>query len=285
VKTDSHFVSLVIPTIGRKTLAFTKAAVRSQTRPPDELIVIIDKFRRGQGWVRNQGFQQAKGDLIAFTDDDCIPGNDWLDRMIAAIDKYDAAMVSSDYLETDTLLNEIRIRRKFPTTVQVNPGGFVGTGGNVIFRRSCLEDCLDKDGFIFNPIFRAYGSEDIDLVFRLRNLKYKLVFIDNKIKHLKKTTPLKYIRQHFNRGIGIGILYRIHKKSVGTETPDKSLLWDVRQKRFPALKWLLMVWRKVLGPFDVRSFSSIKHFFVFWLGEKVQAFGFLYALVFKCRNM
>lgn len=285
MKTDSHCVSLIIPTIGRETLALTKAALKSQTRPPDELIVIFDKFRRGPSWIRNEGIAKARGDLIAFMDDDCVPGNDWLERMVAAMGKYDAAMVSSHYFEMDPFLNEIRLRRKFPTTDQINPNGFIGNTGNIIYRRSCLEDCLEKDGFIFNPMFKAYGSEDIDLVFRLRNRGYLLVFTDNKIRHLKMMTPLKYMKQNFNRGMGIGILYRIHKNSGMDEVPDKSLLWNKSKKRFNVFKWINVLWEKGLGPFDRSSFSNLNHFFVFWLGEKAQAIGFLYALIFKCRNV
>ena len=124
MKTDSHFVSLIIPTIGRESLVLTKAALKSQTRSPDELIVVLDEYRRGPCWTRNKGFQKSKGDLIAFTDDDCVPPKDWLERMISAIDKYDAAMVSSNFQETDPFLQEIRLRRKFPTT-SPNQSGWI----------------------------------------------------------------------------------------------------------------------------------------------------------------
>jgi hypothetical protein len=38
-----------------------------------------------------------------------------------------------------------------------------------------------------------------------------------------------------------------------------------------------MIWKKGLGPFDLQSFSTKRHFLVFWIGEKAQAFGFLYS--------
>lgn len=284
MNTDSHVVSLIIPTIGRETLALTKAALKSQTRPPDELIVIFDKYRRGQGWVRNQGFEQAKGDLIAFMDDDCVPGVDWLERMVAAIDKYDADMVNSHYDETEPFLREIKQHRKFPSGTRINPDGFIGNAGNVIYRRECLEQCQKLDGYIFNPVFKYHGGEDIDLAHRVRRKGYKLVFIDNNIKHLKAMTPLKYLSHQFKRGIGIGILYEEHKKKKHDVAPDKSLLWNNNKVRFAVSKWLVMVWKKVLGPFARKSFSSKKHFWAFWMGEKFQAMGFLYAVIYKYRN-
>lgn len=273
----SHVVSVIIPSIGRSTLTETQASLKNQTRQPDEIIIEFDRDRQGPGVTKNNAFSKSVGDLIVFTDDDCISGNDWLEKMIQAVDEHDADMVSSHFTETDFFLQEIRTRRKFPTTTQVNPEGFIGTGGNVIFKRECLQACFKNDGFIFNPIFGIFGSEDIDLVFRLHKMGYKLVFIPNTIKHLKKMTPLTYLKHQFNRGIGIGILYRVQKNHAGTTTPDQSLLWSKSNQRFPILKWINMIWKKGFGPFDLQSFSTKRHFLVFWIGEKAQAFGFLYS--------
>ena len=89
---DPHKVSVVIPTLGRDTLALCEAALAKQTRPPDEVVVVIDRDRRGVAWGRNEGIARATGDLIAFADDDGIPPPDWLERLIAAIDRHDAAV-------------------------------------------------------------------------------------------------------------------------------------------------------------------------------------------------
>jgi len=151
----------------------------------------------------------------------------------------------------------------------------------VLYRRKCLEQCKQHDGYVFNPIFRSYGGEDVDLAFRVRLKGHKLVYIDNNIKHLKAMTPLKYLSHQFKRGLGIGILYEEHKKKKHDVAPDKSLLWNNNKVRFAASKWLVMVWKKVLGPFDRNSFSSKKHFWAFWMGVKFQAIWFLYAVIYK----
>ena len=281
MKKDSNVVSVIIPTIGRSTLKETEAGLKIQTRVPDEIIVIEDTNRRGPSWARDEGVKRSKGDLIVFIDDDCIPENDWLECFIKAIEEHNASMVSSSYVEVDPLLREIRQRRNFPTSVQINPVGFVGIAGNVIFRRECLEECFQQDGFIFDPIFGPYGSEDIELPWRLRKRGHKLVFIDNKLKHLKTMTAIKYLKQHFKRGIGVGILYQLRKKTGAMDAPDRSLLWDENSKSPSILKWISIVWKKTIGPFDYRSFSSFKRFAVFWAGEKAQSFGFLFYLLFK----
>lgn len=62
---DHHIISVVIPTLGRDTLARCQAALAKQTRQPDEVVVVIDEYRRGVVWARNEGIARATGDLIA----------------------------------------------------------------------------------------------------------------------------------------------------------------------------------------------------------------------------
>ena len=36
--------------------------------------------------ARNRGLEEAKGEIIAFTDSDCVPGKDWLQKIATALD-------------------------------------------------------------------------------------------------------------------------------------------------------------------------------------------------------
>lgn len=279
---DNNIVSVIIPTIGRNSIKKTQEALKNQTRPPDEIIIIEDINRHGPGWARNEGVKKSKGNLIVFTDDDCIPKTDWIEKFIKAIEEHDSSMVSSNFLETDPFLHEIRKRRNFPESVRINPKGFIGNTGNVMYRRTCLEECIQLDGYIFNPVFKAYASEDIDLVCRLQEREHKLVFIDNKVTHQKKMPLLSYLKHQFNRGIGIGILFQLHRKSEEKYLPDQSILWKKQGNILFILIFLL--WKKVFGPFDYNSFSRFIYFIIFWIGEKAQSIGFLFSLLFK-RNV
>ena len=104
IQRDEHRVSVIIPTLGRDTLMRCRAALAKQTRMPDQVIVILDHDRRGAAWARNQGLRQATGDLVAFIDDDCVPPEDWLERLVSAIDRHDTAASGGTFEETDPLL-------------------------------------------------------------------------------------------------------------------------------------------------------------------------------------
>lgn len=129
---DEHRVSVIIPTLGRDTLMRCRAALAKQTRMPDQVIVILDHDRRGAAWARNHGLRQATGDLVAFIDDDCVPPEDWLERLVSAIDRHDTAASGGTFEETDPLLREIRNRRPAPTEERVNAVGLVGNTGHIM---------------------------------------------------------------------------------------------------------------------------------------------------------
>jgi glycosyltransferase involved in cell wall biosynthesis len=71
---DNHIVSVIIPTINRNSLSEVLEALKNQSRQPDEIIVMEDKNRRGPSIMRNEGIEKSKGDLLAFLDDDNVPG-------------------------------------------------------------------------------------------------------------------------------------------------------------------------------------------------------------------
>jgi glycosyltransferase involved in cell wall biosynthesis len=103
---SNPFVSVVIPVFNNpEGLKICLAALENQTYPKSlyEVIVvdnssaesiesIINQFgqavatyesRPGSYAARNKGISLAKGEVIAFTDSDCIPATDWIEKGVA----------------------------------------------------------------------------------------------------------------------------------------------------------------------------------------------------------
>jgi len=275
---DSHIVTVIIPSLGRESLQNCIDALEHQSRRPDEIIVSQDTENLGVGITRNAGFAKAKGDLIAFTDDDCIPPENWLENLITIMDQFSADIVGGTMRESDPFLNAIRNRRSFPVVVHEDRKGFVGNGANIIFTRSILEICIKHDGYIYQS--QKLPGEDINLLWRIRQRGAKVVYTPNAVLHMRKSTYVDYLKRQLKRGVGIAGLHKFYINAETSFTPQPSLLWD-GDKSGRKTNWLKAVWVKVIGPFDVNSFPSILDFFVFWFGEKIQGLGFLWGLLMK----
>lgn len=98
--TQPH-VTVIIPTLNSRTIGQTLAAVRGQRYDMgrvEVLVVGLDphhlvqedelvRFIATEGPVsaaraRNLGLAQARGNIICFTDDDCVPALDWLEKLL-----------------------------------------------------------------------------------------------------------------------------------------------------------------------------------------------------------
>ncbi|MEA2141853.1 MAG: hypothetical protein QOI64_283 [Solirubrobacteraceae bacterium] len=91
-------ISVVVPTRDRpQALARCLAALARQTAGEIEIVVVDDGGAavapgarlvradgRGPAAARNLGARAARGDVVCFTDDDCVPAPDWAQRLAAA---------------------------------------------------------------------------------------------------------------------------------------------------------------------------------------------------------
>ncbi len=275
----THRISLIIPTLNRDSLSLLKEAIAHQTLAPDEFIIIEDKERKGSGWARNRGIEQATGDLLVFTDDDCIPTANWIEELVQALTTFQGDVVGGTMNESDPYLHEFRMTKRFPMTTQIDEEGFVASTCNILYKKSFLEKCKEKDGYYFNEKFII--SQDKELALRVRALGARFVFVANHPKHLKKVNFWSYQRLMYNRGMGIGML---HEASLQKKNPlkpvQKSMVWGKSSKK-GWKKWLYVFFQKTIGPFDRKSFSSNRYFFRYWVGEKTKAIGYIMTRIFK----
>ena len=110
---------------------------------------------------RNTGWREARAPLIAFTDDDCRPEPDWLERLLAAANANPGAIVQGatkpDPYEADVLRYAPR-----PRSMDVDPPGPYAQTCNILYAREALERVGG-----FDESFPYPAGEDLDLAARL----------------------------------------------------------------------------------------------------------------------
>lgn len=116
---------------------------------------IANRERRGPGAARNAGAARGTGDYLAFTEDDCHPAPEWLERALERLDR-DPTI---DVLEGATLLPDGRpARRRAADRLTWLPT-------NLFVRRSFYEAVEGYCERFFDPETGVYFREDSDFGF------------------------------------------------------------------------------------------------------------------------
>ena len=143
----------------------------------------------GQSRARNRGILETSGDLVAFTDDDCVVDPGWLDDLGPELEDVLVQALTGYVgpLELDAPAQYLfeahggfgrGFRRRVFHGVLSNPAlsaGQVGAGANSIFRRSVFEQVglFAED---LGPGTPARASDDNDMFARILDAGYRIVF-------------------------------------------------------------------------------------------------------------
>ena len=121
--------------------------------------------------ARNKAIANAKGNFIAFIDDDEFPDNTWLINLIKTQLKYKSAGVLGPFkpyfeVQPPQWITKSKIceRSSFPTGTILNNSNQTRTG-NVLLSKKLFTD----QPLSFNPEFGRTGGEDVDFFSRMMN--------------------------------------------------------------------------------------------------------------------
>jgi GT2 family glycosyltransferase len=237
-------VSIIIPTRDRKeSLREALESLSGLSYPRDqwEVIVVDDgsvdgtdrlmgelqsrlslplhyhkRERRGLSSAKNFGIKQARGQILVFTDDDCILEKDWLNKLLTAFDSPEVGVAGGpDQMP--------RSGSFLAGCVDYSVTSFVGTGGvregramrvaqyyprgcNTAVRKSVIEEVGGFDESLI-------PGEDIELVYRIKQAGYGIRYVpDAFVWHKRRGSVKGFVRQIFSRGYGRVELGRRHRE-------------------------------------------------------------------------
>ncbi|MHB8437627.1 MAG: glycosyltransferase family 2 protein [Acidimicrobiales bacterium] len=147
---------------------------KSKTRVPFALTVLRTARCGGPAAARNLGWKSTDAPVIAFTDDDCVPDPQWLEKGLAAMAGAPRVVVGRTAPPPD----QIELAgRPFARVMEVDSARFFETC-NVFYRRRDL----DVVGG-FDPRFRRPSGEDTHLGLRVAELGVDAVFSPDALVH------------------------------------------------------------------------------------------------------
>ncbi|MCL4394063.1 MAG: glycosyltransferase [Chloroflexi bacterium] len=233
--------TVVIPAFNAgRTLAACLSSLAQQARDHDEIVVVDDgstddtsklalEFstvrlirteRRGAAAARNRGARNASGELLLFTDADCEPAADWLDKMCAAFADPAVAGAKGAYRtrqrQVVARFVQLEYEEKYARMRRAPSIDFVDTY-SAAYRR----EVFARVGG-FDESFPGASVEDQELSFRLSELGFKLVFVPDALVYHQHVVGLgAYARRKFRIGYWKVRVHRLHpgKMLRDTHTP------------------------------------------------------------------
>ena len=287
-------VSIIIPVYNaEKTLESVIEACLSQDYPKSSLeIIIVDdgsvdgsseiakryanhglryiyQENSGPAKARNSGWKASSGEIICFTDADCLPEREWVSKLVASYGSQEIGGVGGSYgiVNGDKLLSaciheEISERHlKMPEVVN-----YLGSF-NLSYRRRVLEEVGG-----FDESFKHASGEDNDLSYRVIQKGYTLIFNkDAKVAHHYPERLIKYLKQQLVHGYWRVKLHRKH---------PHMLKGDVYSEVLDYIQPPLFLITLLLLPFTVIAPSHILFFSMLLTGLLLQ-FPFAFRIIVR----
>src|SRR5438132_5107634 len=170
---------------------------------------IFSQPNKGLSAARNVGAEAATGEIVAYTDSDCVADPDWLTYLVAKMEASNLAACGGPNFPPpeDNLV---------PAAVAVAPGGPTHVlisdevaehiaGCNMAFRREVL---LQLGGF--DPVYRAAG-DDVDICWRFQDAGHTIGFSPAAVVwHFRRNTVAAYCNQQRGNGKAEALVYAKH---------------------------------------------------------------------------
>lgn len=206
-KSGQTRISVVIPHLNQpESLRLCLDSLERGRRKPDEVIVVDNGSRHlphevcdsrpgtflfseakpGPGMARNTGVAQARGDIFAFIDADCLADPEWLAVAEAAMANPEAQILGGDvrirYVDPTrlTLLEAYESIFAYRMDRYITREGFTGTG-NLVVRRDIIQDV--------GPFAGLSVAEDRDWGQRATRMGYRIRYVAGmKVYHPARQT-------------------------------------------------------------------------------------------------
>lgn len=194
VRDDAERLGRCLDAIGRQTLPPLEVVVVDDGSRDDPAVVsrahpgvrLVRQPPTGAYAARNRGIEAAGGEIVAFTDADCLPRPDWLDAGTTALSEADADLVGGRIVVTPVSsrpsgVELYQMLESFPQARYVEGRGFAVTA-NLFAPRSVLVDVG-----MFRDDLRSGG--DLDLGRRARAAGYAVAYAAGAVvEHPPRTT-------------------------------------------------------------------------------------------------
>lgn len=181
----------------------------------DQIALIWKRIGKNSGpaVARNFGVANANGEIILFTDADCQPAPDWLEKMAVPFSDPGVTGVKGVYTSQQgdlwAKLAQLEFEERYELLASQDEIDFIDTYSGGYRKKSFLE----AGGF--DTSFARPDNEDVDLSFRVKKAGGRFVFVpDAIVGHTHREGWLAYAKLKYGRGFWRMKVYSRHPEKA-----------------------------------------------------------------------
>jgi lipopolysaccharide/colanic/teichoic acid biosynthesis glycosyltransferase/glycosyltransferase involved in cell wall biosynthesis len=183
----------------------------------DAGVNVITQPNAGPAAARNRGAAAAQGELLLFTDADCVPVPGWISALVAPFSDPSVAGAKGAYLTRQRgvvhRFTQLEYQERYDRMAGRETIDFIDTY-SAAYRRDVF---LANSGF--DSVFPTASVEDQELSFRLAEKGYRLVFApDALVYHRHNPTMRAYVRRKFYIGYWKALIARWHPSRMAQDS-------------------------------------------------------------------
>lgn len=186
--------------------------------------------RQGKSSALNTGIQEAAGEILVFTDDDCIPSRDWLASIAQEFTSHPSLSVVGGRVELYSKEDKpVSIRTCTERTIVSSPNELFSLliGCNMAIQRRVFAAVEEFDPFL-GPGRKTKAFEDLDFLYRVYKQGLEIAYSPKVLVYHNHGRTSDSEIQHLNRNylVGRGAFYCKHILKLD-EQVLKMAYWEI----------------------------------------------------------
>lgn len=170
----------------------------------------IQQDRKGPACARNSGIREARGEIIGFTDDDCVLDKHWIRLMVESHKRNPhiitvGGLTGVPYKRSNIMVSQSLSNSAIQTNINGREEVIFFPTCNVAFKRHIFAE------YRFNEEFPLPGGEDLEFFWRLFKSGHRFIW-DKEIRvtHYRADTLSSFIKQAYIYGRGNLLAQYVH---------------------------------------------------------------------------